>query len=302
MSRAIVKSPLKSYGGKFYQTKEILSLFPPRVRNPNKPDDDDSGWLHYVEPFFGAGHVLFAQDPEGISEVANDINGELMTFHRVLKSPTGLQELQRLAQLTPVSEDEFHWALGTIGDLEVSPPERALALLIRNRQSRQASGDGFLTPVRDRTRRGMQEHVSAWLSAIEGLPAAHERLQRVLILNHNALDVIREQDGPRTLFYLDPPYVHVTRTVKDAYGPHEMNEDQHRELLRVLSKIKGRFLLSGYHSPPYDDFAKEHGWYCHTYSIDNKAGSGPSKRKMMECVWINYPPPVLPAHREGGKA
>ena len=48
--------------------------------------------LHYVEPFFGGGAVLLARDPEddglwlfphkGVSEVVNDINGQLINFWR----------------------------------------------------------------------------------------------------------------------------------------------------------------------------------------------------------------------------
>jgi DNA adenine methylase len=229
--------------------------------------------------------VLFATDPRGISEVVNDLDGELTTFWDVLKSPHLFDALAKLLLLTPVSEVEYQRAC--VIDPTLPPVERALRFLIRNRQSRQALEKDFLTPVRGRTRRGMQEQVSAWLSAIDGLPAIHARLQRVLILNRDALAVIRSQDGPRTLFYLDPPYLHETRTVTGAYR-HEMTAEQHGELLDALAGIQARFVLSGYHSPLYDDAAARHGWRCHEIEIDNKAGSGASKRTMTECVWTNH--------------
>lgn len=69
MPTAIKSQPLKWHGGKSYQAKHIISHMPPRCKNPNAPAPGDAGWLHYVEPFFGGGAVLFAQDPEGISEV-----------------------------------------------------------------------------------------------------------------------------------------------------------------------------------------------------------------------------------------
>ena len=42
--------PLKWHGGKYYLASKIVRLMPAH--------------LHYVEPFFGGGAVLFARDPE----------------------------------------------------------------------------------------------------------------------------------------------------------------------------------------------------------------------------------------------
>src|SRR5262249_18449155 len=100
-------------------------------------------------------------------------------------------------------------------------------------------------------------------------------------------DVIESQDGPRTLFYCDPPYLHETRTVTDAYH-FEMTASDHECLLNVLAKIEGKFLLSGYHSDLYDQFATSHGWRWEELEIDNKAPSGDTKEKKIEVVWMNY--------------
>lgn len=80
--------PIKWPGGKKYLADKIISLFPPRCKKPNNPDPNDKGWLHYVEPYFGGGAVLLANDPEGISEVANDMNGRLTNFWHVLSNPS----------------------------------------------------------------------------------------------------------------------------------------------------------------------------------------------------------------------
>ncbi len=133
----------------------------------------------------------------------------------------------------------------------------------------------------------MNEQVSAWLNCIEGLPAIHARLKRVLILNKPALDVIRKEDGPRTLFYLDPPYLHETRATTGEYA-HEMTWNDHVILLQALAKIKGRFLLSGYRSELYDGHCDMNGWTRHEMKINNHAAGGKTKRVMTECVWTNY--------------
>jgi DNA adenine methylase len=285
MATAELKSPIKRHGGKTYLAEKIVELMPDRVQRPNKPDPQDPGWLHYVEPFFGGGAVLFAQNPEGISEVINDIDGELTNFWDVLKSTELFEDFRRRLSMTPCSEVEFERSLQI--DPQATPVERASAFFVRNRQSRQAIGKTFSTLSRNRTRRGMNELPSAWLSAIEGLPEIHDRLKRVVITNRSALDLIKQQDDARTLFYLDPPYMHGTRTVTDAYE-HEMSDPEHRKLLEVISRIQGRFLLSGYDNSLYAEFARRFKWRRVDFEIDNKAGSGREKRMMIECVWMNF--------------
>src|SRR5262249_13658625 len=155
---------------------------------------------------------------------------------------------------------------------------------VRCRQSLAGRMKGFTGITKTRTRRGMNNEVSAWLTCVEGLPAVHDRLKRVLILNHEALTVIRKQDGSRTLFYLDPPYLDSTRTSPDVYV-HEMTEADHAELLETLAGISGRFLLSGYRSELYDRWAERRGWRRHEMRINNHASGSKVKRMMTECLW-----------------
>ncbi len=58
-----ISPPLKWHGGKWYLARRIVAKMPPHI--------------HYVEPFAGGLSVLLAKDPEGVSEVVNDINGDL---------------------------------------------------------------------------------------------------------------------------------------------------------------------------------------------------------------------------------
>jgi len=55
---------------------------------------------------------------------------------------------------------------------------------------------------------------SAWLNAVDGLSIVHARLKRRRNPYRDALDVIRQQDGKQTLFYLDPPYLSETEPPK----------------------------------------------------------------------------------------
>lgn len=245
--------------------------------------------IHYVEPFFGGGAVLFAKPIEwvqGHSEVINDSNNELINFWSVLADPVLFQVFATKVQVTPFSQKLWDFTSGENPSDRVC---RAVSFFIRYRQSRQGLGKDFATLSRNRTRRGINEQVSSWLSAIDGLPEAHARLQRVAILNDDAVKVIEQQDGPNTFFYLDPPYLRATRSNNGGeYGPHEMTDVQHAELLSVLTEIEGKFLLSGYRNPLYEKTAEVMKWRRIDIEIDNKASSAKSKEVKTESLWMNY--------------
>src|SRR5262249_24954637 len=128
----------------------------------------------------------------------------------------------------PFSEVEYDDAQAQLQrGPDADPVERAVWFFVACRQSLAGRMDAFASRSGNGTRRGMNEHASAWLTAVEGLPAVHARLKRVAILNRPALDVIRSQYAAGTLFYCDPPYLHETRTATKVYGSLEMTEADH---------------------------------------------------------------------------
>jgi len=267
--------PLKWHGGKGGcrdLRNWIIGLMPSHV--------------HYVEPYFGGGSVLLAKPFDGISEVVNDLDGRLVGFFRVLQDDRLFQRFARVAGAVPFAEREWIDAGGRLDDPD--PVLRAVAFFVRCRQSLAGRMDTFTPLPRRRTRRGMNDAVSAWLSAIDGLPAVHARLMRVAILHRPALEVIRTQDGPDTLFYCDPPYVPATRTAPKVYGAFEMTATDHEELLDTIRQAKGKAMISGYPSPLYDRLLP--GWTRHVFAVKNSAAGGKKKRDMLEAVWCNFTP------------
>jgi DNA adenine methylase len=226
-----------------------------------------------------------AKDPEGVSEVVNDLDGELTNFWSILKDQSAFENFKRQLESTAFSEVEFDKAAEN--DPNDSPVDRAVKFFIRCRQSRQGLKKDFATLSKNRTRRGMNEQVSSWLTAINGLPEIHERLKRVVILNEDATTVIRREDSPNTLFYLDPPYVHETRVTTKNYVC-EMSTEDHKKLLAALAEIQGKFILSGYRNDMYDEFAEKHGWQRVDREIDCKASSAKEKPKRIESLWMNF--------------
>jgi len=85
-----MKPPMPYFGGKQTIASALVSLFPPHE--------------HYVEPFAGGLSVLLAKAPSKM-ETVNDLDGDLMTFWRVLRDQP--EDLIRACALTPHSRTEF---------------------------------------------------------------------------------------------------------------------------------------------------------------------------------------------------
>jgi DNA adenine methylase len=279
----LIGVPLKWHGGKSYLATKIVALMPPH--------------LHYVEPFAGGLAVLLTRDPEdprlrlssagdhrGVSEVVNDLDGQLVNFWRVIRDDAMFPRFQRQVEAIPFSRAEWEAAHCYVS--KGDPVADAVAFFVNCRQSRSGLRTGFSPITRNRTRRGMNGNASEWLSAVEGLPEVHARLRRVVVENIPALELIRREDGPATLFYCDPPYLHSTRTARKAYGTFEMAETEHRELLDVLHQCKGKVMLSGYPSKLYDEALAD--WARHTFDLPNQASGAKVKGRETEVLWCNF--------------
>jgi DNA adenine methylase len=273
---------LKFHGGKRYLTRDVLALMPPH--------------RHYVEPFFGSGKVLLGRDPEdrrlwwadtgsdrGVSEVANDINGRLMNFWRVLQQQETFEPFRRTVEAVPLSRTE--WETAHAHEYGKDPVADAVAFFVDCRQSLAGRMDTFTGITRTRTRRRMNGNASEWIGAVDGLAAVHARLRRVVIENRPALDVIRKEDEPGTLFYCDPPYLHDTRADPNVYA-FEMTDRDHAELLDVLRQCKGNVMLSGYPNELYDRVMA--GWNRRTVDVANHAAGGKVKARETEVLWWNF--------------
>jgi DNA adenine methylase len=271
--------PLKWHGGKHYLTPKIIALMPRHI--------------HYVEPYAGSLKVLLARDPDderlwqpphrGVSELVNDLDGRLTNFWRVLQDPAKFEPFRRSVEATALSRVE--WEAAHSHRPSGDAVRDAVAFFIECRQSRAANMRSFTSITRNRLRRGINGNASEWLGAVDGLPAVHARLRSVVIENRPALKVIHSEDAPGTLFYLDPPYVHETRTVTDAYAC-EMTERDHVEMLDVTRSLKGKVILSGYPSDLYDRALAD--WNRHAIDLPNNTAGGPSKARKTEVLWCNF--------------
>lgn len=267
----MIKTPaLRYHGGKFRMAPWVTSFFPDHTV--------------YVEPFGGAASVLLHKR-RAYAEVYNDLDGDVVNFFRVLRDPALRGQLVDACQLTPYARDEFELAYEPSED----PVERARRMAVRaamgfGSAGATKGGTGF----RVDTRRAYATSQHLWARYPETLAPIGERLSGVLIENRPAVDVMLQHDGADTLHYADPPYVMSTRdpralTGRSSYYRHEMSDDDHVELIRVLQQLRGHVVLSGYDCDLYRDLLA--GWEMHQTEARISAGRGTTMR--VETLWLS---------------
>lgn len=263
-----LRSPLKWHGGKSYLARRIIALMPEhRV---------------YVEPFFGGGSVLLNK-PKADLEVVGDLNRRVINFwEHISAADVGFLSVIQGTRYCPKIFDTAKAAQWLPDN---SPMEEAIFFLVVNRFSRGGLGGDFAWS--DRLRGGQPGDVNAWETIKEELPAIAERMAEVRTNCCEARKLMAAYDGPDTLHYLDPPYLHETRTAKKAYGEFEMDLDDHVRLLVAAEACKGTVMLSGYRSKHYDSFLAE--WSRIDVDMPNHSGQGSTKQRRTECLWINRP-------------
>lgn len=259
---------MRYHGGKFRLSPWVQRHFPPHVT--------------YVEPFGGAAGVLLTK-PRSYAEVYNDLDGDMVTFFRVLQDPAQRQELIERVTLTPYAREEFDLAW----DPTEEPVERARRLVVRAQMGFGSAGatKGH-TGFRIDTARAYGTAQHLWTGFPDHLALVAQRFLGVLIENRPAIEVMRQHDAPDTLHYVDPPYMHSTRvrgTGKSRYYRHEMEDEQHADLLDAVLELSGMVVISGYPNSLYD--RRLRGW--NRYETQSRISAGRGGALRTECLWVS---------------
>ncbi len=258
-------TPITYYGGKQNMVRHILPLIPDHHV--------------YTEAFFGGGAVFFAK-PKSELETINDLNGELVNFYQVTQRK--FKELKALISETLNSHKSHRQAWVVYNNPELfSDVKRAWAVWVLSAQGfgGQLSsswgydgGNGAKNSVARKVKNKKFKFTSDYA----------ERLESCSIECRDALKVITSRDGINSFHYVDPPYFN---SDMGHYGGY--TEENYDELLKTLSGIKGRFLLSSYPSKILDKYVKENGWYQVEVKAIVSAAKGVRKPKV-EVLTANY--------------
>lgn len=264
MSKINLKTPISYYGGKQKLATKIISLIPEHTL--------------YCEPFIGGAAIFFAKQPSEI-EVLNDTNKELINFYRVVAND--FVSLEKEIRITLHSRDLHRKASVIYNHPDMfNEIKRAWAVWVLSSQSFCAQLDssfGF-----DKTKNTTTKKIINNRDRFTEEMAI--RLQNVNIECADAIYVIKSRDTEKSFFYCDPPYFNSDCGHYDGYS-----QDDFEALLKTLSNIKGKFLLSSYPSPILQRYAKENGWKMWSVeqgvSVNSKGGY--VKRKV-EVVTANF--------------
>lgn len=267
--------PFRWYGGKYSHLDFII---------PRLPKSDQ-----YIEPFGGSAAVLINRDPANV-ETYNDIDGDVVTFFRVLRERR--EELLEQIALTPFSREELAEAVERKNDDDLSDIEQARLFFVRAGQTRsglaQEATPGRWAYCKSTSRRDMSGAVSRWHGRLEQLYNVADRLRRVQIENKPAVEVIERHDDEDALFYCDPPYPHGARGDTNSYS-HEMTDEEHRELAEALHECDANVAISGYQCDLYEELYESYGW---TRIDDEEKTMHTTKDTRTESLWVNYDPVV----------
>lgn len=272
-----MRPPFAYYGGKTRLARRIVALLPEHNQ--------------YVEPFAGGLSVLLAK-PRANMEVVNDLDGDLMTFWRVLRDRP--DELARVCELTPHSRTEYATCLDLAGagdDLERA--RRVWGLLA---QGRAGSTNPRNSGWRYRVRGIPYGPARAMNTYVRSMPEIAERLHGVSLECLPALEIIERYGAePTTLLYVDPPYLGSSRASQhERYGVEQMDTDAHSELAAVLRACHAAVVISGFDSPEYADLFGD--WHSHRFATTTNRGG--QSTQSVEVLWSNRPllaPSVLEA-------
>lgn len=265
------RSPINWIGGKFYSAKHIISHFP-----------HSSEFDVYCEIFGGAAHVLMQKKPHKHIEIYNDINGDLVNFWMQCKN--NAEAIEGQCRMLPYSRQlyyEYHYSL--FDGTELEPLERAVRWFYVLR----SNFNGHLNPTPTGWSAGVKNKsngpVQAYHSAIDLFKQVQERFRYVMIDNRDFEQVFKLYDKPRTLFYLDPPYLD-TEFYYHNEQPFVM--DDHMRLARVLNLSSAYIALSYYPHPALDELYPAEKWQRITWETPKHAGK--TKSMATEILLCNY--------------
>ncbi len=262
MTKSRLKTPISYYGGKQTLLPHILPLIPKHVV--------------YTEAFCGGCAVLFAKEPSDC-EVINDTNKELVNFYRVAQ--TDYEALKREIDASLHSRDQHTHAKHIMTHPQFfTPVQRAWAVWIGSKLGFASMLDGTFGYDRSGTTNlklfNAKDNITEMLCG---------RLSHVTIESEDGKNVIQRYDCPDAFHFVDPPYVNSDC----GHYTGSFSEENFAELLDILTRVEGKFMLTMFPHDLLRQYVARHGWKIHRIERSITA-SKESRRRQEEWMVTNY--------------
>lgn len=230
-----------------------------------------------------AGASVFLNKIPSQEEVINDIDAGLVYVYKALRDEPK-EFIDRLKKIK-YTEKAFKMAMARSEQPFEDYIEHGINEYMLRRMSRGGMKKAFAWS--DRLRGGKPGDVNAWETMLEELPSIAERVSKAIILNKSVFEMMKIWDDEECLIYLDPPYLHETRSEGASHiYKHEMTVEDHISLLGLARASKAKVIISGYSAPLYNRNLK--GWKCKKKNIANHSSQSKTKERRVECLWMNY--------------
>ncbi len=273
--RGRARSPLVWIGGKYYSVAHVLAALPPA-------QDYDV----YCEPMGGAAHVLVGK-PEGSHiEIYNDVNQDLVNFWMWVRDmPDMLEERLRSLPYSRVLYYQYHASLYDGTDLDSL--ERAVRWFYVLRSSFSAQ----VCPVAHGwSASGFKNQARSYQNALSLFGAVSERFRYVQLDGRDFAEVITQYQGPRTLFYVDPPYIGCEDYYRDETGAARFAWADHERLAVLLNETEAKVVLSYYVHPQLEEWYPSDRWRCLTWAtVKHSQRTHVQRDAGREVLLMNYP-------------
>jgi len=184
----------------------------------------------YVEPFVGGGAIYFGKEPSKI-EVINDLDKKLIQGYRLLKKVNEpmIDRINAIIErVEKVKKSERLELLNIIANTKVRRADDGLKLyqiLINTCNTFSSKGTSK-----------MYQEASGYRK-MKNINEYKERLKNTKIFSSDYKNIIKKFDSVNTFFFLDPPY-------EESKELYENDVIDYEEMNDILSKIKGKFLLT----------------------------------------------------------
>ena len=190
----------------------------------------------YTEVFAGGAALLFAKKPVRVN-VINDLNGELVNFYRTIVTDFDALRLEVLSTIHSREQHDVAWFIYRHPDY-FDKIKRAWAIWTLSR----LGFSGIFSNSFSFARTTGKNYPRVQTAKDRFLTELKDLLEQCTIEQDDAMKILVRYDIPTAFHFVDPPYV------GSNIGHYSVmfSEEDLRNLLDILSRLKGKFMLTMY--------------------------------------------------------